>query len=142
MLDKSIGDLLLSRPVGITAGAVLVAIVIGCMSVQIGGKSYTCASLEDGVFVQEGEVWVPAGGMQQVYYPVPYCAPPNLELDPSANKVQVAEQRSDSFTVNNSSQHRIRVPWKARGLRAAPPVVPSPLPPPAMEDHRATDRPG
>ena len=78
-----------------------------------------------------------AGEERTVYYPVPYCSPPNLTLEVDNGFVQVTllDQKPDQFrfvsrglAVNN----KVDVCWKAKGVRAGgppPPVPPPPEPP-------------
>ena len=61
-----------------------------------------------------------APGIQSVFYPVPYDAPPHLEFvtndlnPPPAPKI--LEQRADGFKVKTDKESR-RYTWKATGMR-------------------------
>ena len=74
---------LFSRPSAAIAAAVTALIFLGCMSLNLGGRTYeshTCDSPgEDGLFLQQGEVQLKGKGQQDVYYPVPFAHPPNLQ---------------------------------------------------------------
>ncbi len=136
-----LGEVLLSRGVGVTAGGVTLLILLGCMSFSLGGKTYTrevheCHS-EDGLLVQEGEAHVKGRCEIDVYYPLPYGQPPNLEMSEESDEYVLVDQKPDHFRVRNPSCFRGKVCWRARGVRslpggpvpAGPPVSPTPLPP-------------
>jgi len=126
---------LIRRVILVTCSLMFLAIVLGCMSLSIGGRQGG-SSCEEGVSEQSGEVRVSAGRELDVYYPVPFASPPNLTLaDDCDHVVQVEgrpdnfdcvllEQQSDHFRVKNVGKFSGVLTWKARGLKAvAPPTV-------------------
>jgi hypothetical protein len=121
------------RLAGISAAVLLVSIFLGCMSIEIGGFG-RCS--EEGVSCQKGSVTLPAGATEDVYYPVAYCRPPNLELSGPCNDYVLVDQKEDHFQVRNTDRScSTTVHWKARGVRAGPPpavIVPGPSPTPAV----------
>jgi hypothetical protein len=117
--------LLLSRPVGALAAAVLVLIILGCMSLSFGGLSIGCRSEPDGTLCQEGDVKLLAGQDQEIFYPIPYVSPPNLELSGDVDHCEIIEQKPDHFRIRNPKGATSCPHWRARGLRAS-------VPPPAV----------
>jgi len=123
------GSVLLSWPVTITVAGILLAILLGCMSISIGDNS-GCRT-EGDVLCQEGDVTVKAGCDSEVHYPIPYAKVPNLEVSDCFRDCSTVMELADCFRVRNESTFTRKVHWKARGLRAVPVVVP--LPPPSTE---------
>jgi hypothetical protein len=115
------------------AAAVVFLILLGCMSISIGKFGATpCCTEADGIVCQEGEVTVGAGELRQVFYPVPYVHPPNLEMTDTFHNCVLVHQQENSFTVRNDAAFSVTASWKARGVRTAPPPPePTLLPPPA-----------
>jgi hypothetical protein len=129
---------------GALSAAIIIAIITGCMSLQIGGRTthqVTSESIgEDGVFVEKGVAHVKGNGDLDVYYPVPYQHPPNVELVDGGERCDIVEQKEDHFRIRNPHGGKVDVQWKARGMRVAsshtaPAVptaaVPPPDPPPS-----------
>lgn len=138
-------SMFLSRRVGAIAATVVVGIFAGCMSFSIGGKTShhvtSEAACEDGVYLQQGVARVKGGHDVDVFYPVTYQRPPNLELGDDADHCEIVEQREDHFKLHNSSAFKAEVQWKARGTRVSStspvmvpttttPASPPPDPPP------------
>src|SRR4051812_17012087 len=92
----------LDRLLGGLAALLVAGMLLGCMSLNIGGGPQTVEKpAEDGLIAQNGTV--PLGGdePQTVYYPIPYVSTPNLTLEcewPFV-KWQLVEQKWDHFTV-------------------------------------------
>jgi hypothetical protein len=124
----------LSRPVGVTAGLLNLAMFLGCMSFAIGGKTYECPPTgcrsEGDVFVQHGQVRLKARGEQDVYYPAPFAGVPNLELGEDCDNFEIVEQKPDHFRVRNRGFFGITAAWTARGVKLAPCGPPAPETPP------------
>jgi hypothetical protein len=123
----------LGRTLGIGAAIALLFILLGCMSISIGRFSSTgSTTADDGTFCQEGEVTVPGNCVREVYFPVPYAHPPNLEVSDTFNHGELLEQKEGSFKVRNSSAFSLTITWKARGIKVG--AVPiAPLPPVPIE---------
>jgi hypothetical protein len=70
---------------------------------------------------QQGSVTVPASAQQEVYYPVPYVSPPNVQLSGpgvSQGNISLKEQKADHFTAQSTSAHfAFEVHWRAEGIR-------------------------
>jgi len=115
------------------AAIALLLIFLGCMNIEIGkfGSSSSGTTESDGTFCQEGEATIAPGVIREVYYPVPYGHPPNLEVGDTFHYCQLVSERENSFSVRNDSTHSVTVSWKARGLKAPGPPTESVLPPPA-----------
>jgi hypothetical protein len=132
-----LGRLLLSRQMGALAGAILILIFLGCMSLSFGGLSIGCKTEPDGTVCQEGKVSLHKGHELDVYYPVPYASPPNLELTGDCDKCEIMEQKADHFRIRCNDSCDATPNWQARGVRRPPPeitptvVVTPPAPPPA-----------
>jgi hypothetical protein len=119
--------ILTSRKAGVAAGALILVIILGCMSIAIGNRSTEESSITpEGTLVQTGEAMVQDHDTETVYYPVPYISPPNLEISSSFDDCVVVEQAGDHFRVKNPSAFCRKVTWKARGLRVS--VTPPPPP--------------
>lgn len=121
-----------------TAALAFVVIITGCMSLSIGGRTnqvVSSSSTEDGVYQQEGTAHLKGGGDADVYYPVPYQRPPNLELTNDDHHCEIVEQKEDHFRVHNGHAFHEDIHWKARGLRvvARTGPIPAPAPSPAAE---------
>jgi hypothetical protein len=134
----------LSRPAGAIAGVAVALIVLGCMSLSIGGNHAPYCEEDrtgvttdaSGVCMQKGKVTVQPGCEEQVFYPVPFAEVPNLQLRQARGigvDFAVTGQDRRFFTVKNTDTVLPRTfQWTARGLRATeavPPPVPPPLPP-------------
>ena len=105
----------IKRGVWIAGCVVFVAICLGCMS--IGGRT-EIVNRDDRASSQTGKANVPGGQQLDVYYPVPYATPPNLEI---ADEFVIVEQKADHFRVKNTSTFSRTVNWTARGV---PIVIP------------------
>ena len=123
-----IESVVFSRPAGVFAGIALALIILGCMSIQIGGKNFHEGAAEDGSFQQCGEVRLAAGEMRVVYYPIPYAQPPNLEIDNLCNTCELLVQNADHFQIRNPALTSRTVDWRARGVKACPPAATPPAP--------------
>jgi hypothetical protein len=115
---------LLSRKVGVRLGALLILIFLGCMSLQIGGK--TVVSPDESLLEQEGCLDINANE-QTVYYPIPYQCPPNLEIKADLTVYTLVEQRADRFIIRFSGLRVQKAGWKAKGVRASTLSPPPPL---------------
>ncbi len=134
--------LLLSRPVGAVAAAAVVLIILGCMSLSFGGLSIGCHSEPDGTLCQEGDLKLLQGQDQEIYYPIPYVSPPNLELSGDVDHCEIVEQKPDHFRIRNPKGATSCPHWRARGLRAAvPPPAVFVAPPPAASSGPPADVP-
>lgn len=130
-----LGRVLLSRPVGALAGVVIVLIILGCMSLSFGGLSIGCKTEPDGTVCQEGKVSLHQGQEFDVYYPVPYASPPNLEISGDSDNCEILEQKADHFRIRCKGAADAAPHWQARGLKppaAAPTVIVTPPAPPAV----------
>ena len=116
----------------------MVLVILGCMSISIGGFS-SVHSDDPELLVQEGKVHLSPNGSETVYYPIPYAHIPNLELSGGIieNEWILVDQQEDHFRIESTRKNGIGtwVCWKARGLKMAPvnPVAPPPVPPPSSE---------
>jgi hypothetical protein len=124
-----------SRLASAALASVAVTVLLGCMGISIGGRyelpRETAADCGD-VLTQEGSVSLRSGGEQEVYYPVPYAFPPNLEFPTAPSWVQVVEQKADHFRVKcDAGCSQMWVSWKARGVKYSAPPAPPPLQAPA-----------
>src|SRR5262249_42278423 len=119
--------ILWSRAAGILATTVIVLIVLGCMSISIGGSGDQASCTEEGCLVQKGEVTVQSGCEIKVYYPITYVHVPNLEVSSTFDEMEVVSQHEDYFRIRNSSSFSRTAHWKARGERANPCGSPPPL---------------
>lgn len=128
------------RWVGMLSFVALAVVFLGCMSLSIGERTVT-TSLEGDVLTQQGCVATLASKEErEVYYPIPYATPPNLELTTESacdrHDVQILEQKEDRFRIKAKSALLSSVTWKARGVRRpAPPAGPAPpevVPPPEL----------
>jgi hypothetical protein len=131
----------LSRSVLIAAVTVFTVIVIGCMSLQIGGNGEVLTTADtplppnacsDGMLEQHGGVTVPDGREQEVYYPHPYISPPNLTLHGDCEHCSIIWQKRDRFCIKNTGLFSRDVQWQAVGLKlrvGPPPVIVAPPPP-------------
>src|SRR4051794_30240485 len=89
---------------------------VGCLSFPPDGSSVSQSARARSILTQEGEVVLPARSEQDVYYPVPYGSPPNLELDADLfHRCEVVEQRADRFRVRNPTLLPHTINWTARG---------------------------
>ena len=124
-----------SRLVAAVAAAIIVGIFAGCMSLSIGGRTShhvtSEAASEDGIFLQQGVARIKGSGDIDVFYPVAYQRPPNLELGEDSDHCEIVEQREDHFRVHNSSPFKGEVQWKARGVRVSSAAATAPVSPPA-----------
>ena len=119
------------RRVGTAAGAVSFLVFMGCMSFAIG--PHYDAPPEGGVLEQEGEASLRQLAEVDVYYPVPYAFPPNLDVTDPYHNAEVLEQRADHFRVRNTCGHPVGVTWKVKGVRYSPAAVSTPPAPGTTE---------
>lgn len=129
-ISQRFQKILFSRRVAVGAVMVWGAVLLGCMSISIGGRHINTGHHDDGVFVQEGKVQVGPGCHEVVHYPIPYLNPPNLEIDNCIAPNVELVQRCDHFIVTNKGPFARTVSWTARGVKALPPPLPPPGPPP------------
>jgi hypothetical protein len=111
---------------------VMALIFLGCMSLSFGERTEVVRA-EDATLLQKGEVTVPPGQAQIVYYPIPYPHPPNLTISDTFgfDHPTVVEQAPDHFLVRNNDHNFARtVTWRAKGVRV-PTAIVSPTPAPA-----------
>ena len=109
----------------------LLAIVLGCMSLSFGERHYD--GRDDGLLCQEDEFELRDGASRTVYYPIPYASPPNLVVASTFGHVEIEEQAADHFRVSCTDAVG-QVTWKAKGLRVTPPpatIVVTPVVPAA-----------
>jgi len=73
---------------------------------------------------QQGKFWIGAGASEDVYYPIPYSSPPNLQVEFSQGpftlqNVKIIEQKPDHFKIECPSPlgGRAEFRWRAEGLR-------------------------
>jgi hypothetical protein len=122
---------LFNRATAGVGACVTLLVVLGCMSISIGGHSSEEAKPcpdDGGLRAQEGKFPIRPGAEQIVYYPAPYSSPPNLELEDSQGFCEIIEQKETYFRVRFrrdflTSQQSLT--WKARGMRAAPAAPPT-----------------
>jgi hypothetical protein len=103
-----------------------IGIVVGCMSFSIGGKT-VIKSDEANAFEQEGAVELRPLEVRDIYYPIPYAAPPNLEITCTFhnNDIDLVDQHAEFFRIRNTSTQWSRdVDWKSRGVKTLPPPPP------------------
>lgn len=124
-------DKLLSAPVGVTASCLMLAIFLGCMSLEIGNRTVQAPPGEEGVLCQQGEAHVPANASQFIRYPIPYPRKPNVEISCTFDDCLIAEEQEDGFMLRNPNCLSRTVTWKARGMKCETPPPPSPAPVPA-----------
>ena len=108
-------------------GALILCCVgsMGCLSFSCGGRTINNPHDDPSVLSQTGSVTVVHGQELQVYYPVPYASPPNLELDDNLHRYEIIDQKPDRFRIRNvSGLGNFEVRWTARGVRATPAIVP------------------
>ena len=136
---------LFSRKVGVLAAGLVVLIFLGCMSLSFGERAPEAAP-DCSPLVQKGEVTVPVGAEQDVYYPIPYASPPNLTIHEPFLDCVIVDQKPDHFRIRNERKGILlggcpAVEWTARGLRASAnlaPVTALPVgPPPARVESEA-----
>jgi hypothetical protein len=73
---------------------------------------------------QQGKFWIGAGAGQDVYYPIPYSSPPNLQVELSQGHtnlqhMKIIEQKPDHFKIDFQSPlgGGVEFRWRAEGLR-------------------------
>jgi hypothetical protein len=119
--------LLLRRLAGIASALAWLAIILGCMSLSIGDR--TVLPDDRLSYAQEGSVRVEIGQELDVYYPVPYASPPNLEIK-GPGSYTIVDQQADHFRVRAKVEGNTigweGFDWTARGVRVV-------LPPPAVQ---------
>jgi hypothetical protein len=120
------------RGAAIVLGSAFLAICLGCASFQFGGHTEVvppapavAAPSDDPAITQSGTGTSRGGNEQDVFYPVPFASPPNLEVHDIIGHVVVTEQRPDRFHVKNVVHE---FTWKARGVPVtATPAQPTPV---------------
>ncbi|HTU18773.1 MAG TPA: hypothetical protein VMG10_11990 [Gemmataceae bacterium] len=105
--------------------------------------SIGCKNAPDGTTCQEGKVKLRPGQEFEVFYPIPYASPPNLEISGDTESCEIIEQKADHFHIRYKGTLFANPCWKARGVKClpppgaaptvvvTPPASPPPPPPPA-----------
>ena len=121
---------LFSRRSGVAAALAIMLIFLGCMSFE--GTHVDRTEIVpppeapnpnlvgDGLLEQQGRGTIRGLAEEDVYFPVPYISPPNLELIGDSENVQLEYQRRDHFRIKNWSNNRHYVAtfgWKAKGVK-------------------------
>src|ERR1700677_3056545 len=124
-------------------GLLLAAVFLAGCKVYIGGRPpkppvETVERVNDGppARIERGVVTLQPAQELDVFYPVPFVSPPNLQVESefASQTFVVLEQKADHFRVRNESSFGfpIKLTWNARGVRqkpaaAAPPgIAPGP----------------
>jgi hypothetical protein len=120
---------LVSRSVVVLAVVLLLALFLGCMSLQIGGRRSVEVPVGDGLIEQTGTVTLTGHEAQKVYYPIPYVSTPNLTLCDKwpCGHWEIIDQQWDHFTVRRSGHSwgsPLELTWTAKGLKGPPPPAP------------------
>jgi hypothetical protein len=129
-----IEDVLFSRSAACVATCLAALIVLGCMSISLGGHSVEEVKVTpetSAVLLQEGRIPVRPGGEQDVYYPVAYSSRPNVEIDDPLGLCDIVDQKENCFRVRfhaNSGNGAQVLTWKARGAHVPQPAVAQPAP--------------
>jgi hypothetical protein len=93
------------------AGAVMLVIVVGCVS----APWRKGAPLE-----QKGEVRLARDGEQVVKFPMAFAATPEIETtDDWVSAAKIVEKSPTQFRIRNTADQVIYVNWTARGERPA-----------------------
>jgi hypothetical protein len=129
-LTRRIGSMLLSAPVGLLAASIVLAILMGCMSLSIGNRTVETPTVEEGVLWQQGEAQVSANSSVFVHYPLSYPRTPNLEICCTFDDCVIEREDKDGFLLKNPNSLSRKVKWKARGPRCEPSAA-LPIPAPA-----------
>jgi|GEM_PF-3607814 len=119
--------LLLRRTAGVASAFAWLAIILGCMNLSIGER--TMLPDDHLAYTQAGSVHVEIGQELDVYYPVPYASPPNLEFK-GLGSYTIVDQQADHFRVHNNGG-LLGFDWTARGVKVA-------LPPSLVQPASAT----
>jgi hypothetical protein len=94
------------------AGAVLLVIVVGCVS----APWRKGAPLE-----QKGELKLAIGAEQTVKFRMAFAATPEIETEDTwLHSAKIVEKSSTQFRIRNTADQVIEVNWTARGERPAP----------------------
>jgi serine/threonine protein kinase len=85
-------------------------------------SSPTTASPTTATMIQEGNVRVNVGDKFEIFYPVPYATPPNIQLtwdDDPWHVIKLQEQKADRFTIQSTGGNAVwvTVHWRAEGVR-------------------------
>lgn len=114
--------------------ALILLPVFGCVF-SIGGSHEPPITVVDGAgrpLKQKGEVQLveSSTGIIDVYYPIVYATPPNLQLECSfPDNIELVDQQPDHFSIRSKFGGLFTVGWTAIGMPAT--SAPSaPLPPP------------
>jgi hypothetical protein len=91
------------------------AIALGCMSLGIGERNVV-VSQNDSPGHQSGKITVNPSQEMNVYYPIPYQYPPNLQTENPGTCV-VVEQKTDHFRIKNTGIWAQDVTWQSRGVQ-------------------------
>jgi hypothetical protein len=76
-----------------------------------------------GTVMQEGQIVFNGVGIQEVYYPLAYVSPPNLQVTQNdsrgAVQFKVTEQKPDHFKIEqiSSTGYTVHFKWRAEGVR-------------------------
>jgi hypothetical protein len=109
------------RCIAVSAIVAMLAIFLGCMSLNIGWPAPETVDQE--VLVQKGTLHASGETEQDVFYPIPYASPPNLTLDDTFwHDLVIVDQQPDHFRVrygrDKSQVSFFGVAWTAKGIRA------------------------
>lgn len=117
-----------------TAVVAILFIILGCMSLTIGGRTEVVQHEENdgGVLTQTGEAIIAGDSELDVYYPIPYPNIPNLVLThyKLLNEPRLVAQKEDHFRVRNPDGSALNLKWTAKGMKPPTPVLVAPVNPP------------
>jgi hypothetical protein len=101
------------RRSALAGGVFFVICALGCMSLNIGGRTEMAPPAD--AQVQQGTVTIPAHQSLDVYYPNPFVTTPNLLVENSWNDCKIEEQQPNHFRISNPGLIAREITWKARG---------------------------
>lgn len=99
-------------------GRTLLALVTVPLLISISGCLLADRQEGGDGYAQDGTIYVPGRGEQEVYYLTPYVRTPTLRLEDAKEYVVLAEQCADHFRIKNLSAASTNVRWTARGTIA------------------------
>ena len=137
-------DLPPAHPRGNLAITLIMASIVAALVAAVtvfGIQAFMGSTSRHRTFAQQGKVKVSTDETVQVFYPVPYGAPPNLAVTGfNRDWVVIVEQKADHFKVRRTGRTLIaELEWKAEGIPADPNKQPPAENPPPR---KAAEPPG
>jgi hypothetical protein len=108
-----------TRRHGVTVLIAATVAAVVATAISVGVQSWVAKGDR---LIQQGKVMVAIGGEHEVFYPVPFASPPNVQLEGNGvnwNAIKLTEQKPDHFKIKSTADFGLaqEIRWRAEGVR-------------------------